>query len=527
MQERQKNGPAKGKGRMDDFSEVGTPPTSDVEAWCALTIDTCVVQEKHDFDEILPGPGLDFTFVPLPTPAWTPIGSSTFKPFSARLSASPASPTSPLVPTTPRARPEPIPEAGPSHQQASPGGKASEIPLDRLFPAGTVVLHRHTFSPDADQSRAEDGWTRFSEGLLRAARPDDVDDDELLPLPAVVAAAPTTPSKKRRRTSSSSTKSPTKRARLSSDPLVDLLVANSASRTISATALATGSSVIVRIYLIPQDLPELLASGRRRKAVGATIMNLLGRIRVAESEWAGNLVPDGDCNAFLDEPDTRSLLEVYRDIESPSHDPNFVDQLDAPEQVRERIAAALQDNPVGISTQLFPYQLATLAKMLSREIAPQKVALPTYIRRKSAIGGQEIFVSTDGHICVEPRSVREPKGGILAEDMGVGKTLITLALIAATLNELPDLRGTSTYLDGSLPSPDPVLLTSVSHSFPFATEMCVLLSYTLTSDACAQTPLTLTGRKSAKRGLDFQSCFRESSSTQRSSWSTTKRSNSS
>lgn len=423
---------------------------------------------------IVPGPGLNFTVVPLPTPALTPIGSTTFKPFSTRLSASPASPTSPPVPSTPRARREPVPESGPSHQQASPGGKASEIPLERLFPAGTIVLHRHTFSPDADQSIAEDGWTRFSQDLLRPARPDD-DEGELLPLPPVVAAVPRTPSKKRRRTSSSGTKLSPKRMRLSNDPLVDLLIANSTSRTISATAFATGSSVIVRICLIPQDLPELLASGRRRKAVGATVMNLLGRVRVAESEWEGNICPDSDCKAFLDEPDTRSLLEVYRDIESPSHDPNFVDQLDAPEHVRERIADTLLDNPVGISTQLFPYQLATLAKMLSREIAPQKVALPTYIRRKSAIGGQEVFVSTDGHICLEPRSVSEPKGGILAEDMGVGKTLITLALVASTLNELPDLRGVSTYLDGSLPSPDPVLLTSVSQSFPFATEMYVLL----------------------------------------------------
>lgn len=447
MEERQRNGLAKGKARMDEF-----------------------IEENHNFDMIVPGPGLNFTVVPLPTPALTPIGSTTFKPFSTRLSASPASPTSPPVPSTPRARREPVPESGPSHQQASPGGKASEIPLERLFPAGTIVLHRHTFSPDADQSIAEDGWTRFSQDLLRPARPDD-DEGELLPLPPVVAAVPRTPSKKRRRTSSSGTKLSPKRMRLSNDPLVDLLIANSTSRTISATAFATGSSVIVRICLIPQDLPELLASGRRRKAVGATVMNLLGRVRVAESEWEGNICPDSDCKAFLDEPDTRSLLEVYRDIESPSHDPNFVDQLDAPEHVRERIADTLLDNPVGISTQLFPYQLATLAKMLSREIAPQKVALPTYIRRKSAIGGQEVFVSTDGHICLEPRSVSEPKGGILAEDMGVGKTLITLALVASTLNELPDLRGVSTYLDGSLPSPDPVLLTSVSQSFPFATEM--------------------------------------------------------
>jgi hypothetical protein len=55
--------------------------------------------------------------------------------------------------------------------------------------------------------------------------------------------------------------------------------------------------------------------------------------------------------------------------------------------------------------------------------------------------------------------------------MGVGKTLITLALVLSTLNELPrNLDTTSTYLDHS-PLPAPALLTAVSLEFPFAAEI--------------------------------------------------------
>ncbi|GAA5861885.1 hypothetical protein JCM3774_001339 [Rhodotorula dairenensis] len=447
IEERGKNGIAKGKARMDEE------------------------QTDDTLDRIVPGAGFEFATVPLPTPACTPMEAPPFKPFSALLPPLPREPASPVSSLTSPPRRDATPVAGPSHQQyASPGGKVSDIPLDRLFPAGTVVLRRHVFSPDAEASLAEDGWTRFSESLVCAARVERNGEDELAPLPEVVSA-PTTPSKKRRRSSTAGTRSSPKRVRLSNDPLVDLLVANTASRTISATARATGSDVIVRIYLIPQDLPELLASGRRRKTVGATVMNLLGRIRVSESEWAGEVAADDNRSSFLEEPDTRSLLEVYRDIESPSHDPAFAHQLDAPEAVRTRIAETLAEDPIGISTPLFPYQLATLAKMLSREIAPQDVPLPTYIARTSVVDRQQVFVSTDGHITLEPRSAREPRGGILAEDMGVGKTLIILALVASTLSELPNLDGTSIYLDGSLPSPAPVLITDVSRSFPFPTDM--------------------------------------------------------
>lgn len=54
-----------------------------------------------------------------------------------------------------------------------------------------------------------------------------------------------------------------------------------------------------------------------------------------------------------------------------------------------------------------------------------------------------------------------------ADEMGVGKTAICLALILSTLGEAPSLDNVSSYLDGS-PSPPPVVLTDKSLRFPFA-----------------------------------------------------------
>ena len=150
--------------------------------------------------------------------------------------------------------------------------------------------------------------------------------------------------------------------------------------------------------------------------------------------------------------------------------------------------------------------------MLARELAPQDIPSPAFLRRSTRVVGlggswpedrkeQTFFVSLDGGVRFEPLTVREPKGGILAEDMGVGKTVIVLALVMSTLSELPKLDGTSTFLDGS-PSPPPsVLLTDVSVEFPFPFEMCVQPRTSL-SPSCPRRALTLSSharREDAKK----------------------------
>lgn len=328
----------------------------------------------------------------------------------------------------------------------------------------------------------EDGWLDFSADMLVKTTqydrgcPQEEDDcpNLRIALPTVQHSPSPSPSKKRRR-SSTATQRTAKRNKPDIDPLVELVTANAAARTVRATATQLGDDVVLRIYLIPQDLDELADPsyrGRSRKPIGSVVLNLLAAVRVSQKEWMGQVDP-GEPVSFLREADTRSLLEVYRDVESPAHDPAFVEDLDTSADVRDRIVAALADGAPGVTTELFEYQRATLAKMLARELAPQQIVLPSFIRRSTSLvpTARDVFVSTDGRICLEPATVREPRGGILAEDMGVGKTLITLALVLSTLSELPRLDGTSTYLDESSPSPAPYLLTRLSTEFPFASEM--------------------------------------------------------
>lgn len=257
--------------------------------------------------------------------------------------------------------------------------------------------------------------------------------------------------------------------------MIDSLASMSAALACACTMHVSDADVVVRVYLVPQDLPMLYdlaySRGKTKRPAGATVLNVLQAVRVSEEEWMG--VPqDGDVPSLMEEADRRSLLEVYRDIESPAHDESFLGQVDAPDNVKSRLAWSLTENPSGITTTLFPYQRATLAKMLTRELAPQDVPHPAFIARSTSLGtGRDFWVSVDGSVRHKPTVVREPQGGILAEDMGVGKTLIILSLVMSTLSELPSVDGFSSYLDSSQPSPSPVLLTALSRDFPFKAEM--------------------------------------------------------
>lgn len=109
--------------------------------------------------------------------------------------------------------------------------------------------------------------------------------------------------------------------------------------------------------------------------------------------------------------------------------------------------------------------------MLQRELAPESAINPSFILRSSVIDSSTFYVSIRGEIRRDPLREVEPRSGILAEDMGAGKTCICLALVLSTLRELPHLEGTPTYLDGSSDSPDPILMTHLSRNFPFNREM--------------------------------------------------------
>lgn len=114
-----------------------------------------------------------------------------------------------------------------------------------------------------------------------------------------------------------------------------------------------------------------------------------------------------------------TLQEIYKALPSPPH--------------------LGVEPPPGLLSQLFTYQRHTLAKMLQREQGSEPLSDPWLVR---LLAGDGTTLYVDPHtLSVKRRSdiieVADIRGGILSEEMGVGKTIECIALFLLTRGTLP------------------------------------------------------------------------------------------
>ena len=124
-----------------------------------------------------------------------------------------------------------------------------------------------------------------------------------------------------------------------------------------------------------------------------------------------------------------SLAEMYRKLPSPPPLPRNMD------------VDLL--NPPQLRCTLFSYQKKSLAKILQRELWPQTYCDPYFIQCMSPC-------MIDGHVqtyAMDPERLEffpihaaslypDVRGGILCDEMGVGKTIICLALVLSTIDQM-------------------------------------------------------------------------------------------
>lgn len=126
------------------------------------------------------------------------------------------------------------------------------------------------------------------------------------------------------------------------------------------------------------------------------------------------------------------VLKVYTKFKSPS-----VDRSQLSYDHLEMNTAIMNGEVPGFKSVLYNYQRRSVAKMLEKELIPSNQLMPFIIKTK-----QGKYVNLKSMLpIVEPLTFAAPRGGILAENMGLGKTCICLALICVTKFQISERPG--------------------------------------------------------------------------------------
>ena len=204
---------------------------------------------------------------------------------------------------------------------------------------------------------------------------------------------------------------------------------------------------LLRVYLLPEDWGRRFID-RNSKSLKGALRRLLQQVDTSANSWNGH--PSELGHPHFDPWATAepvSLYYLFNKLPSPA--PTL-------EKIKSRYSrAAAQDllesaafstweehgeQPLaGLRTRLYPYQARSASLMIQRESAPQLQLDPRLEIRTSPNGETYYFGARDGSFLQEPRFYETSRGGILAETMGLGKTIICLAVILATKGHFPQI----------------------------------------------------------------------------------------
>ncbi|CAI9632062.1 unnamed protein product [Alternaria burnsii] len=213
------------------------------------------------------------------------------------------------------------------------------------------------------------------------------------------------------------------------------------NKTLNSASLRS----LLRVYLLPEDWGRRFID-RNSKSLKTALRQLLQKIDISSTSWNGDYRQGEIC--YFDpwaSAEPSSLYYLFNKLPSPA--PNLAAikcryTRAAVQDVLESAAVSewsdLGEQALpGLKTRLYAYQTRSASLMLQREASPQLQLDPRLEIRTAPNGKRFYFGARDGSFLQEPRYYETNRCGILAETMGLGKTVICLAVILASKNHLP------------------------------------------------------------------------------------------
>ncbi|KAJ4355949.1 uncharacterized protein N0V89_003974 [Didymosphaeria variabile] len=206
-------------------------------------------------------------------------------------------------------------------------------------------------------------------------------------------------------------------------------------------------SSLVRVYLLPEDWGRKYID-RNSRSLKMSLRSLLLRIDVSPEAWAGHhpISLGGRFDPWAS-AENLSLFYLFNKLPSPAPAPEKIKNRFSRRAVEDLLESMAFDPTVdpdepplpGLKSKLYPYQARSASLMIQREAAPQLQLDPRFDVRQSPNGEAFYFGAKDGSFVKEPKYYEANRGGILAETMGLGKTIICLSVILATKGHLPQI----------------------------------------------------------------------------------------
>ncbi|KAK3397554.1 P-loop containing nucleoside triphosphate hydrolase protein [Sordaria brevicollis] len=192
---------------------------------------------------------------------------------------------------------------------------------------------------------------------------------------------------------------------------------------------------ILRVYILPDDVENrrFPRFDARLQQLRAKLFQLLDR---SSGTWDGNIKSQKvKSNGHEDGKNTsgnpQSLLQMFNTLPAPEPQPSEVNDPDR----RKSMCNLLENKVRGLKTIMYPFQCRSAALMLQRESQTEPVPDPRLPKRYVDHLGTTYYVDpVVKTIIIDPAYYDSVCGGVLAEEMGSGKTLICLALILETKN---------------------------------------------------------------------------------------------
>ncbi|CZR50210.1 related to DNA repair protein rad8 [Phialocephala subalpina] len=188
----------------------------------------------------------------------------------------------------------------------------------------------------------------------------------------------------------------------------------------------------VRVYILPDDIARA-AVKRDQASLRKSLHALLTQLDISVLTWNGSWSDTSpyfhvDPSLDKDSKDEPSLFEIFNTLPSPKPNPEIASDV----YVRDAMYKILDSDIPGLKTTMHNYQRRSAAMMLQRETRPGQIIDPR-LTPQSDQKGVTWYCDVDAGRCFrDPRTFEAVRGGICAETMGLGKTLICLALILAT-----------------------------------------------------------------------------------------------